>query len=265
MNSQDRKSFIIDCFPENVKNYKHDFTIVAVDVIRATTTAITAVAMGRRCYVAGELDNALVLAATLDDPLLVGEIGGDMPPGFHLPNSPARVAQENNLVRPMVLLSTSGTKVMAAAKGAQCFAACLRNYTAQAIHLIRHHPHVALVGAGTRGEFREEDQLCCAWIAEILCRLGAYAPLNEQTASMVDRWHHTPVESLLVSNSVAYLRRSGQLHDLDFIMSHIDDLPSVFPLHGDELVRHSETYETGDNGVAVLGSKPSGPELNANV
>ena len=34
---------VIDCFPESVEAYGRDYVIVAIDVIRATTTAVTAV------------------------------------------------------------------------------------------------------------------------------------------------------------------------------------------------------------------------------
>jgi len=36
----------VDCFPENVEKYRNGWVVVAVDVIRATTTAITGVAQG---------------------------------------------------------------------------------------------------------------------------------------------------------------------------------------------------------------------------
>ena len=47
-------SVIIDCFPGSVSRYSDDHRIVVVDVIRATTLAVTATATGRRCIVAGD-------------------------------------------------------------------------------------------------------------------------------------------------------------------------------------------------------------------
>ena len=38
---------VIDCFPSSVAKYRTGYTVVAIDVIRATTTAITAVLSGR--------------------------------------------------------------------------------------------------------------------------------------------------------------------------------------------------------------------------
>ena len=69
-----KRSVVIDCFPESAERYRSRYAIVAIDVIRATTTATTALQLGRRVYPAKTTDQAFVLAAKLDDPLLVGEL-----------------------------------------------------------------------------------------------------------------------------------------------------------------------------------------------
>src|SRR6266704_5726912 len=171
-----QKTVVIDCFPESVVAYRSGYAIVAVDVIRATTTAVTAVALGRRCFPTPSLDAAVPLAARLTNPLLVGELGGSMPYGFDLNNSPADLEARTDIHRPMLLLSTSGTRLICGAQASQAmYVACLRNYRSTAAYIAAHHPKVAVIGAGSRGEFREEDQLGCAWIAEILLSNG-YEP-----------------------------------------------------------------------------------------
>jgi 2-phosphosulfolactate phosphatase len=117
--------------------------------------------VGRRCFPAPSIEAAIPLVARLDDQLLVGELGGNMPYGFHLTNNPAALALQGDVSRPTILLPTPGTKVLCAAEGrAAVHAACLRNYTARVRSLAARHPKVAVIGAGTRGEFREEDQMC---------------------------------------------------------------------------------------------------------
>src|SRR5712692_11056223 len=181
-----RKTVVIDCFPESLVAYRKGYAIVAVDVIRATTTVVTAVALGRRCFPVPSLDAAVPLAAKLTNPLLVGELGGSMPYGFDLNNSPADLEARTDIHRPMLFLSTSGTRLICgAAEGQAMYVACLRNHSAQIAYLATHHPAVAVIGAGSRGEFREEDQLCCAWIAEGLLKAG-YEPENAQTAEMIE-------------------------------------------------------------------------------
>jgi 2-phosphosulfolactate phosphatase len=229
------RTVVIDCFPESVTHYRDGYAIVAVDVIRATTTAVTGVYLGRRCFPMPSLEATVDLAARLNDPLLVGELGGNMPYDFDLANSPAALALRSDVHRPMVLLSTSGTKLLCGAKGYDAvYAACLRNYAAQTRLLAARHRKVAVIGAGTRGEFREEDQMCCAWIAEGLIKAGYTC--GEQTAKLVERWSSVPVDAFLSSKSVEYLRRSGQLSDLKFILEHVDDVNAVFVLENDELI-----------------------------
>jgi hypothetical protein len=95
------------------------------------------------------------------------------------------------------------------------------------------HTKVAIIGAGTRGEFREGDQMCCAWIEEGLVNAGYTC--DEQTAKLVKRWSGVPVDAFLGSKSVEYLTRSGQESNLNFILEHIDDVNAVFTLKNNEI------------------------------
>lgn len=230
---------LIDCFPESAERYRADYAIVAIDVIRATTTATTALAGGRRVFPARTSDDAFVLAATLDDPLLVGELGGNMPVGFHITNSPVEIAARSDVHRPMVLVSSSGTQLMLTAAGSEAvYLACLRNYSALARCLAGRHARIAVIGAGTRGQFRREDQIGCALVAKGLMDAG-YAPENPKTAHVVDRWTSGDfahaVDAIRGGKSAEYLRKSKQEHDLEFVLAHIDDLEAVPRLVGGEL------------------------------
>lgn len=235
-----RRTVVIDCFPESVGKYRNGHAIVAVDVIRATTTAVTAVVSGRRCFPVATLDQALSVASTLAYPVLAGELGGSTPYGFDMTNSPAEIDARRDVERPMVLLSTSGTHVICAAGETQpTFAACLRNYSAQAAHLAAHHSTVAVIGAGSRGEFREEDALCCAWIAARLLGAG-YDAADQATLDHVERWRDAPVEAVSTGKSADYLRKTNQCRDLEFVLTHVDDLDLVFPFRDGE-VRKART------------------------
>jgi 2-phosphosulfolactate phosphatase len=226
----------IDCFVSSLWRYAAGWAVVTVDVIRSSTTAVTAAASGRRCFPVPSLEAAVGLASQLDRPLLVGELGGNKPYGFELTNSPAQLAARSDNGRPMILLSSSGTDLMhdAAGTGA-AYVACLRNHRAQVEHLAGRHERVAVVGAGTRRQFREEDQLCCAWIAGSLIDAG-YAPYDATTTELVDRWREKPTEAIVASDSVRYLLDTGQKEDLDFILEHVNDLDQVFALRDREVV-----------------------------
>jgi 2-phosphosulfolactate phosphatase len=226
---------VIDCFPKSVQKYRDGYAVVAVDVIRATTTAVTGVAQGRRVFAVPTLEAVVALAARLENPVLVGELGGNMPYGFDMTNSPAALALRTDVERPMILISSSGTQLIHESRQCQAaYLACLRNISAQVAYLAEHHEKVAVIGAGSRGEFREEDQLCCAWIAEGLLQMG-YRAADGNTRGAIERWSGAPVEAFVGGKSAEYLRRSGQLRDLQFIVSHVNDLNAVFASSDEEV------------------------------
>src|SRR5207244_4592895 len=121
-------------------------------------------------------------------------------------------------------LTTSGTRVICGAQEWQAvYVACLRNYRTQIAHIADHHPTVAVIGAGSRGQFREEDQLCCAWIAEGLLAAG-YEPQNARPISIIEQWSGVPVDKIYNGASEEYPRNSGQIRDLESILAHVDGL-----------------------------------------
>jgi 2-phosphosulfolactate phosphatase len=231
-----RNRVVIDCFQENPEFLRDGYAVVAIDVIRATTTAITAVASGRRCFPVPSVEAAELVKRELANPLLAGEVAGHLPEDFEVNNSPAEMAMRMDIQRPLVLLSSSGTKLIHAARESEfTYLACFRNHSALSQHLIDLHAKVALIGAGTRGEFREEDQICCAWIARELIAAG-FEPENERTSSIVAQWGTAAADACLCSRSAEYLSKSGQTPDLDFTLEHVNDLPHVYRMRGGEVV-----------------------------
>jgi len=229
------QSVAIRCSLNGVEALPAPQALVAVDVIRATTTAVTAVAMGRRCYPVADLQAALRQAALTPDALLAGEIGGVVPEGFMLSNSPAELAALNDR-RPVVLLSSSGTRLIDAIRSFPfAYVASFRNYRATIRHLAQRGLPVTMIGAATQGNFRPEDRMCCSWIAAGLIDAG-YVAADRRTAALVRQWASASPLALMRSPSVRYLRRSHQLHDLDFILDHFDDVDSAFQISGAEIV-----------------------------
>ena len=229
------ETVVVDCFPSSVAQYRDDHSIVAIDVIRATTMAVTAVAAGRRCLVAADLPDAFAIRDRIGDAVLAGELRGDMPDGFDLNNSPAELAARSDVHRPLVMLSTSGTELMleAGRSAHGAFIASFRNFAATARHVAGSR-RVAVIGAGSRDELREEDQMCCAWIADLLVHAG-HRPEDARTVEIIERWRGAPATACETGNSVAYLRRSGQLNDFDFVTTHVNDLDIVCSIEGNEV------------------------------
>ena len=239
----DERRVVIDCFPERLPLYGGEYTIVAVDVYRTTTTLVTGLSMGRRCLPVPTIEDAVDLGASIPGALLAGELGGSVPYGFELDNSPSALADRSDTDRPMILVSTSGTRLICGAQPGQVvYAACLRNHRAQAEQIAVRHPRVAVIGAGARGEFREEDALCCGWIARALVDRG-YRAEDDNTRELIDRWGDAPVDEITRGRSPDFLRETGRAADIAFTLDHVDDIDAVARLADGELLL--ETVATG--------------------
>lgn len=235
-----KKSIVIDSFPESALRYRDNYAIVVVDVFRFTTTVTTALNLGRRVYPVLDTDQAFVKGANLNNPMLVGELGGNMPYDFDMTNSPAEIATRTSTSqqshRPMVIVSSSGSQLLLNAHGSEeVLVACLRNYSAVARYAAGRHSRVAVLGAGTHGQFRREDQLGCVRVAEQLVSMG-FVPETDETSALISKWGAANLENLRQGRSAAYLERTGQSRDIEFTLSHIDDLSIVPALVDDEII-----------------------------
>ena len=219
----------IGCFHEHLPPLARSATVVAIDVIRATTTAITAVACGQRVYPAGSIEAAVRLAADLERPLLAGELGGLQPYGFDMQNSPCEMEDLQGSARPVILLSTSGTRLMAeAASMGECHPACLRNARAEGELLARAGQDAVILGAD------DEDRLCAARIARVLVEAG-HDVSDRISAEVLERWGTAPDDAFLSGRSARYLRETAQEHDLEFVLEHIDDLSCTYAVADGEV------------------------------
>src|SRR5206468_7302445 len=90
---------------------------VVVDVLRATTVMVHALAAGCEAVIpCREIDEAKQIAARLPPgtALLGGERGGLPIPGFHLGNSPGEFTSEVCKGKTLVMTTTNGTRAILA-------------------------------------------------------------------------------------------------------------------------------------------------------
>jgi 2-phosphosulfolactate phosphatase len=256
-----KRTVKIDAFPESAFRCLEYDAIVCIDVICATTTAVTSVVQGRRAFSVAEVEQAFAVARGLDNPLLVGESKGARPAGFEMRDSPAALSQRTDVDRPMVLASPPGTRLIinstsrGSKLGPDVYLACLRNMTPTAEALAARYARVALLGAGAKGEFRSEDQMNAAWIAGRLLGKG-FEPEDDSTAQLIERWSHSDVSLVGWGNSAETLRQNGQIEDLDFIMEHVDDTDLVCQCVDGEVTR-----ATARPRADVLRRFPTGPAV----
>jgi 2-phosphosulfolactate phosphatase len=142
-------------------------TAVVIDVIRATSTIVEALAAGARAvYPTKSTDDAIRLATSLgrEDTLLCGERKGLKIEGFELGNSPGEYTPETVADKRLVMSTTNGTRAFLAVEDAErVVCASLLNLSATAAS-IRDAKTLVLVCAGKEDRFSLDDALCAGLI-----------------------------------------------------------------------------------------------------
>jgi 2-phosphosulfolactate phosphatase len=172
-------------------------TAIVVDVIRATSTIVQALASGyRRVLCCAEVDEARELRARLEEAVLAGERKAVALPGFDLGNSPREFTEP--LGETLVLTTTNGTRaILAAAAGAETvLVGSLLNL--DAVAAAAGGANVEIVCAGLQGRFTIEDAYCAGRIAE---RLGGERSDAAEAAVRIARSFPGPQEGLSASEN----------------------------------------------------------------
>jgi 2-phosphosulfolactate phosphatase len=149
-------------------------TALVIDVLRASTSMVTALANGCLGLVpVAEVDEARRRAAGLPGALLAGERGGDPPEGFDLGNSPLEFTRDRVGGRTLVFTTSNGTRALLAARAATTIGvASLVNRTAAADWALGQGRDVVFVCAGELGGRALEDEICAGLlVARVLSRV----------------------------------------------------------------------------------------------
>jgi 2-phosphosulfolactate phosphatase len=145
-------------------------TAVVVDVLRASSAIVEALASGARTlYPVASIEEALRLANTLgrDEVLLCGERKCLPIEGFDLGNSPGEFTPERVGGKTLVMSTTNGTAAMAAVGGsARVLIASFLNLSAVATELVHTLAEPAIVCAGRERHFGLDDAVLAGRIAE---------------------------------------------------------------------------------------------------
>ena len=149
---------------------------IVLDVLRATTTMVHALASGCLAVVpCGEIDEALRVASALPDgsALLAGERLGLPIHGFDLGNSPSTFTPEVCRGKTLVVTTTNGTRAILASLDAErILVGAFANLRATVLELARAARPVHVVCAGTDGRISVEDTLLAGRIASELRERG---------------------------------------------------------------------------------------------
>jgi 2-phosphosulfolactate phosphatase len=230
-------------------------TVVVIDVLRATTTIVHALAAGAKEVVPClEIDEARRIALENGkDTILGGERQGLPIPGFDLGNSPAEYSRDRVSGKTVVFTTTNGTRAMQRCKHAsRVLLGAFVNFSA-ACRELAGVEQIALVCAGTDGHVTREDTLLAGAIVYDLGATGGLPAsartgtgrqairgthaLNDQALLAADAWQ-TAVRLMTDRPLGVMLRESrggrnlidtGQENDIDLAaqMDKFDMVPEL--------------------------------------
>jgi len=202
---------------------------VVVDVLRATTVMVYALAAGCDAVVpCGEIEEAKATAASLPagSALLAGERHGLPIPGFDLGNSPGEFTREVCGGKTLVMTTTNGTRaIVASLEAKRVYIASFANLRATSeqvsVQFLEkdHGDSVHIVCSGTEGHISLEDSLLAGALTNRIAAVSDFmvgselAALfgNDEALMVVSQW--SEVERRLEKrslSSVLSLGRGGQ-------------------------------------------------------
>ncbi|MGI6558412.1 MAG: 2-phosphosulfolactate phosphatase [Limnochordia bacterium] len=150
--------------------------VVMFDVLRASSTIVTALAAGARGVVpALEVEEARAKAKAYGPGVLLGgERGAKRIPGFDLGNSPLEYVDQVVRDRLIIMTTTNGTKALARGAGArEVLVGCLLNAPSLADYLASQPGgDILLICAGVQGRIALEDIMGAGYLVYLLERRG---------------------------------------------------------------------------------------------
>ena len=143
-------------------------TVIMIDVLRASTTIVTAMANGCRAIIPlAEVDEALALKGKDNTLLLCGERQGKKPSGFNLGNSPLDYTKEAVGGKRLAYTTTNGTQsLLAAPQASHILIGAFVNLRAVVNKALTLGNDMVILCAGREGTFSLEDAFCAGSMVE---------------------------------------------------------------------------------------------------
>jgi 2-phosphosulfolactate phosphatase len=191
-------------------------TCVVFDVLRATSSMITALAHGAvEIHPVCTIEEALALQQRIPDSVLGGERNGDLIPGFEVGNSPLEY-REMMTGRKIITTTTNGTVALRACEHAErVLVGALLNIAAVAAELqAKSAAKVLLVCAGTFETFALEDAYAAGLLIGLLgegTTTDAALTVRAMSAAFSD-----PLAALRSARNGQVLAASGRAADVEW-------------------------------------------------
>ena len=235
------RSIHVALLPGELENIEADGHVaVVIDVLRASTTIVKALANGASQVIPLDtVEAARNQQAQEPELLLCGERDAHPLPGFDLGNSPREYTKERVGGKGLVLTTTNGTRALQAVEKAGAGTIVVGAFTnRQAVidFCASSHGPLLLACAGCQGRFSLEDALCAG---AIIAGLGEGFYLTDAARACLTLYEHWGLEQLasLVTASEHGQRLQRKGYGEDIMVAMAVDTYSVVPIYQDGKIR----------------------------
>jgi len=213
-------------------------TVIVIDVLRATSTIITAIANGCSGVIPVETVQQAKNSQIQGD-LLGGERFCQKIHGFDLGNSPFEYGPEIVAGKTIVMTTTNGTRaIQKSQKAAHILAGSMLNATACAVKALEFGKDIVVLCSGTNDAFSLEDGLCAGLLEEMVRLSEKTVATNDFGTAMMhayDRVRSGLTEAILSCSNGTRLAKLGLTEDIVYC-TQINKL-KVVPLFQDGMMK----------------------------
>ncbi len=228
--------------PSELPTTLNDRTVVVIDVLRATSTMVEALANGaKNIFAVATTDEAVKIAQGIgrDQTLLAGERNCVRIEGFDLGNSPLEMTQQTVGGRQLIMTTTNGTAALAAVASARkVLIASLLNVDAVAREMATIEGGITLVCAGRERRFALEDAICAGALAlrlyKVLGQRRSWSDAAVAAAQLARRYLPSIERTLRRVAAGRQLRELGFAGDVEFCARM--DVHDIVPKYRDRQV-----------------------------
>lgn len=233
--------------PEEIKDRRlSDKLIVVIDVLRASSTIVTALAYGCRGLVpilSPEQAKEKAQQFKKEEVLLGGEREGRKIKGFDLGNSPREYQKEIVEDRMIIFSTTNGVKTLERVRGAfRIIIASFLNLQATFNYCSKFQGDILLACAGKEGYFSLEDTVCAGMLINSLRDIYSdtcqEVDANLTAQVLYKKFGNNILEMLRKSQHGRYLESIGLRKDLEFCSQL--DIFNIVPIFRDGLISLNE-------------------------
>jgi 2-phosphosulfolactate phosphatase len=221
-----------------------DHTAVVVDVLRASSTIVAALAAGAQAiYPVVSTEEAIKLATSLgrEDTLLAGERRGLKVEGFDLGNSPREFTPETVGGKRVVMSTTNGTRALVAVASTEhVLVASFLNLSAVAA-ACADAERLAVVCAGREGRFSIDDAVCAGMLlGRLKERLGGTLEVDDAGRAALALAEAFGVDDALFADAAAGLALAeiGMLDDVAWCARV--DVEELVPKLKDRIIQRAD-------------------------